>query len=92
MASNASQSLFLVVCSLGAAKSRFTLLTLESKTIVCCVNAKAILVRQLLLVFIPTCQRLVTNTRPWFMVTICSMVCYYESKFLRVFCNETLDK
>lgn len=39
-----------------------TLLTLESATMQRCLNAERVLVRQLLLVFIPECQLLVPNT------------------------------
>lgn len=39
-----------------------TLLTAESITIVRCLNAKTLLVRQLPLVFIPTCLLLLTNS------------------------------
>lgn len=71
-----------------------SLLTLESITIVCCLNAKTVLVRQLLLVFIPTCQLLATNTRVFTEVygnylqhdmSLCS-------KFIREFCQETQEK
>lgn len=48
--------------SLWERSAASTLLTLESATMQRCLNAEAVWVRQLLLVFIPECQLLVPNT------------------------------